>query len=146
MEKLSIFDLIIFISMLIITIINLIFSSLIRYWRANDLIQNKKPIGIIFTIISLILTILLLIACFIENFIFYHSYNKKNYPCIEYNYENTNNNYYNYLYHSKKLNLQIFNESKGRLAHICDNYKKYDFVQVVKIGEIIISYITISFF
>ena len=55
------------ISMFIIIIINLIFSSLIRYWRVKNLIKtvNKKK-GIIFCYISFIISLILSFGAFIE--------------------------------------------------------------------------------
>jgi len=77
-KNISFINIIFFLFIFIITITNLVFSSLLRHWRKNNLIKTiKKVKGIVLAKIGFGLAITLLIFTIIEEFIFVYSYSDR---------------------------------------------------------------------
>ena len=97
-KEIYISNLIFFIIMLIISVICLLFSILIRYWRSEDLIKNsKRNIGTTLCTTSIVLVVIHFVLSVIEEIIFSISYNKVNYPCKSHDYSTYNSYYYRRL-------------------------------------------------
>ena len=114
-KYLSGFDLFVFILMLLITIVNLILSIIIRYWRAKSLIKtDKKSKGNSISKACIALSLVLVILCFIEYISFNNSIDSAKLPCEYKNYQTI---YYNNLcnLYQKKIKLKLIRENIRRL-------------------------------
>jgi len=92
-KKISLSSLIILIFILLCNLICLILVIIIRFWRAKDLIKTTyKNAGIIFSTISLILSIICFILCLFEVFIIFIDFSNPKDIC-EKNYSNCQKNF-----------------------------------------------------
>ncbi len=89
--------------MLLISLVCLLFSILLRCWRANETIKStKKYAGKILSIIGMILVSLFFIICIGEEIIFTVSCYEADYLCDKYDY--IYRYYYDYTYYEKYNN------------------------------------------
>ena len=71
-----------FLIMFFLNLIYLIFSILLRVWRAKNLIKtSRKTAGVSLSIRGLVLVIINFIACLVEEILFYIGVYRANYPC-----------------------------------------------------------------
>ena len=107
----------------------LIFSILLRVWRAKNLIKtSRKNAGVSLAIRGLVLVIINAIACIIEEIVFSIGIYRKNHPCWDYEEER----YYNgYPYYRRAVNC----------AHEGPNY----YEEIIPVGQVLIGYVTFSY-
>ena len=143
-------NLIIFTILFCIHIFCLIFIIVIRIWRSKNTIKitNKKK-GVIFSYICFTLITISFIFCIIENFALDYGINKANHPCrniIDYDFCFSTDPYY-----CKKRPKNRPREELRKLRDYIDYSKKcksldrdhYEYN--ISIGQIILSYFTVSF-
>lgn len=102
-------NLALFIIMFLINIVYLIFSVILRYWRAKNLIKDeKRSLGNSLSLAGFSLVIIQFILCLIEEIVFIIGTLKANYPC-----RSKNSDYYNPYYRriSTKVNCEIESSS-----------------------------------
>ena len=88
-------NLALFIIMFLINIVYLVFSIILRYWRAKNLIkEEKKSLGTSFSIAGFSLAIIQFILCLIEEIVFIIGTFRANYPCRGKNSEYSNEYHY----------------------------------------------------
>ena len=125
-DELSKANLAFFIIMFLINIICLIFSSLIRYWRAKNLIkEEKRSLGNSLSIAGSTLTIIQFILCIIEEIIIAIGISRANYPCDD------RDDYY-------FRNLKTKIDCSGK-------YSDYN-AELISVGESFMAYFTLSYF
>lgn len=138
-SNISIANLFLFILMLIITILNIIFTSFIRYWRAKNLIKTtKKRRGQCFALTCFGLIIACFAICIIEEFLISFGFRNADYPCLNVNYDNQEkSSYYNYYY---------YNQKKRNLFNNADCYIEGPsyYANTISGGEYLIAYITFT--
>ena len=144
-------NVVLFVFMFLISVSNIVISSFLRYWRANNLIKTiKRSTGIKLSITCFVLIIICFIICFIEEIIFSYSYITTNYPCLGKDNDksyNSNNYYYNY---KNNLNTTRFNNPNIRILdndiykENCLNKASDYYIPIVKDGELFLAYFTFS--
>ena len=113
--------------MFIMSILFLIFSILLRYWRAKNLIKGvRKRTGISFCTAGLILVIINFIICLIEEIVFTISFYKADYPCR--NFDNT-------VYIYRRISSDVD----------CKNKPSNYLVENITFGQYFIAYVTFSY-
>lgn len=124
-------NLYIFIIMFIINLLILVFIILIRYWSSSTIIKTtKKDAGSNMCTISIILSIILLIGCSVEDIVLSISFNKVQYPCLNYS---SPYNYNSYYY--RRLGTDIDCEKVG------SDYN----TNIITVGQYLIAYATINY-
>ena len=143
-SKIPAINITLFILMLLITILIIVFTSFIRYWRAKNLIKTtKKGMGISFASTCFGLIIACFIICIIEEFAISYGFYKADYPCHSSEYSNTNSNSNNYYYKTKLKS----NQRNRKLSNDLDCYQlgKEYYAKSITDAEYFISYITFSY-
>ena len=144
-SKISVANILMFLLMLLITLLIIVFTSFIRYWRANNLIKTtKKARGICFASTCFGLVITCFIICVIEEFVISYGFYNADYPCSKYDDNNINSNSY---YYKKKLNNTISIQNNRKLFNKEDCYLlgSYYNANVINGSEYLISYITFTY-
>lgn len=129
--------LVVFIFIFIISIVILILIIILRYWRSKNVIKfEKKRNGKNITVIAAVLSFVINILFFIEDYIFNESLNKSKIPCEP---KLSTINHYNYphLYNSTILNKDI-----RRKLETCSNGESY--ITKVKLLDQIMMPLTIG--
>ena len=150
-NNISAANVVLFIFMFLISLGNIVMSSFLRYWRANNVIKTtKKAKGVKIATAGFVLIIIYFIICLIEEIIFTVSFIKTNYPCINNNNEDTYEKSYNSPYYYKKnINTTILNNQNLRILDdeidFCKNKQSDYYIGIVKDKEIYIAYFTFSF-
>ena len=122
-------NLYLFIVMLAISFICLLFSIIIRYFRYSGSVKStKKSSASCLSIFGLILSIILLIICLVEEIIVTKSFREANFPCLGYN-SNIYIPYYRRMEYD--ANCLLYGEDYDR--------------NVITPGQYFITYITISY-
>ena len=139
-SNLSIANIFLFSLMLIITILIIIFTSFIRYWRSKNLIKTtKKMRGQCFASICFGLIIACFVICIIEEFVITFEFKRADFPCHKTNFGNPEkSSNYNYYYYYRKNRI---------LANYIDCYSlgpNY-YADVITDREYLISYITFTY-
>ena len=144
-SKISVANILMFLLMLLITLLIIVFTSFIRYWRANNLIKTTKKVrGICFASTCFGLDITCFIICVIEEFVISYGFYNADYPCDKYDDNNINSNSY---YYKKKLNNTISIQNNRKLFNKEDCYllgSDYN-VNVINDSEYFISYTTFTY-
>ena len=123
-------NLALFIIMLLINLAYLIFSIILRYWRAKNVIkEDKRSLGVSLSQAGLILGIVQFIFCLIEEIVFIIGCYRTNHPCYR------NDEYYNGNYHYYR-----------RISSVdCFNKDSSYYIDVITWGQEFIAYITFSY-
>ena len=107
----------------------LIFSILLRVWRAKNLIKtSRKTAGVSLSIRGLVLVIINFIACLVEEILFYIGVYRANYPCWDYEEERYSTRSPNY-----------------RRAVNCDYEGSSYYIEAITVGQELIGYLTLSY-
>ena len=147
LSKIFFANILLFLLMLLITLLIIVFTSFIRYWRANNLIKTTKKLrGICFASTCLGLIITCFIICVIEEFVISYGFYNADYPCSGSKYLDNNINYNNY-YYKNKLNNTTSNRNNRKLFNNEDCYQLGSsyYANAIKSAEYLISYITFTY-
>ena len=118
-----------FLIMFFINLIYLIFSILLRVWRAKNLIKTlRKNAGVSLAIWGLVLVIINFIACLIEEIVFYIGVYRVNYPCWDYEEEQ-----------------RYYTPYRRVASYSCAIEGSSYYVEVITVGQELIGYFTFSY-
>ena len=107
----------------------LIFSILLRVWRAKNLIKTlRKNAGVSLAIWGLVLVIINFIACLIEEIVFYIGVYRVNYPCWDYEEEQ-----------------RYYTPYRRVASYSCAIEGSSYYVEVITVGQELIGYFTFSY-
>lgn len=144
-SKISVANILLFLLMLLITLLIIVFTSFIRYWRANNLIKTTKKLrGICFASTCFGLIITCFIICTIEVFVISYGFYNADYPCSKYldNYK-----YSNSYYNKKELNNTTRTQNNRKLFNKEDCYQLESnyYANAISRAEYLIAYLTFTY-
>ena len=135
---LPIINLIMFLILFCFHIVFLIFIIFIRIWRSKNTIKTtNKSKGVIFANICFALLIMSFIGCLIEDYALNYGISKANYPCRDKVY---------YKISSKNNPSKVLRKLKNDYTTSeCESLGKYHYEYNIPIGQIFLSYFTVSY-